>query len=178
MDYSLPAFKNLVIRREEPGDEDAIRRVLQAAFKTGVEAAMVEKLRLRGGFTLSLVAVVDGEVVGHILFSPVTIHAAQREYTAQGMGPLAVLPERQQQGLGSMLVEAGHDWLRKAGEKAVILLGHPWYYPRFGYLPASRWGIHFGDDVPDEAFMALELVPGGLDGVSGEVEYPPEFEGV
>jgi putative acetyltransferase len=137
----------------------------------------VDVLRAAGKVTLSLVAVLEGKIVGHILFSTVTIDSAAGSTSAIGLAPMAVLPEHQRRGIGSMLVREGLDACRAAGHRAVIVLGHPEYYPRFGFVRASRFGLTWEHEVQDEAFMAIELVPGALAGGPGVVRYQPEFEG-
>lgn len=162
-----------LIRPERPSDSYAVRRVNDLAFGRPDEYQVVEALRTNGGMTLSFVAEVDGEIVGHITFSPVTI---DHEHAAVGLGPMAVLPEHQRSGIGSRLVREGLDALREAGHAAVIVLGHPEYYPRFGFIPASRFGIRWERPCPDEAFMALELKPGALEEKAGVVRYRAEFD--
>ncbi len=127
---------------------------------------------------MSLVAEENGRIVGHVLFSPMTLETETGIYPIVGLGPVAVLPEVQRQGVGSRLIEMGLDLLRERGETAVIVLGHPSYYPRFGFVRASQFGIRSSYDVPDEAFMALELEDGGLNGRAGVAYYQPEFDGV
>jgi len=168
----------ITIRVEAAEDVDAVWRVNEAAFGRAGEADLVDALRRRGAVILSLVAEQEGEVVGHILFSPVTISDDDKRVTAVGLGPMAVAPGYQRMGIGSQLVEAGLMWLREAGHEVVIVLGHPKYYPRFGFVPASRHGIRWEHDAPEEVFMALSLHPGGLAGVRGIVRYQPEFGGV
>jgi len=164
------------IRPEGPGDVAAVRRVNERAFGRGVEADLVEALRAAGAAALSLVAEADGRVVGHVLYSPVTIETAAGTRTALGLAPLAVVPERQRQGIGTRLVEASLARLRAEEHGAVIVIGHPEYYPRFGFLRAGRWGLTVPFEVPADAFMALELVPGALEGCAGVVHYRPEFD--
>jgi putative acetyltransferase len=166
------------IRREGPADAAAVRRVNESAFERGAEADLVDLLRAAGKATVSLVAVEDGEVVGHILFSPVTVASAQRELPALGLAPMAVMPPMQRRGIGSLLVGAGLAACRAIGHRAVFVLGHPEYYPRFGFVRASSYGISWEHEAPDEAFMALELVAGALRGVSGVVRFQPEFGSV
>jgi len=161
------------IRREGPADSYAVRRVNDLAFGRPDEYQIVEALRTNGGVTLSLVAEAEGEVVGHIMFSPVTIDG---QYQAVALGPMAVLPEHQRRGIGSQLVQAGLDTLREEGHEALFVIGHLEYYPRFGFVPASRFGIRWERPVPDEALMALELKPGALAGKAGVVRYRPEFD--
>jgi putative acetyltransferase len=145
-----------------------------AAFETSAEADLVDVLRQQAPPVISLVAE-DGEaVVGHILFTPVTLleHPDSR---IMGLAPMAVAPARQRQGIGSALVREGLDRCRQLGFDAVVVLGHPGYYPRFGFLPASRFEIACEYDVPDDVFMALELQEGGLRGKAGTIRYHPAF---
>ena len=144
------------IRFESPADIDAIRRVNEAAFGQPDEARIVDALRAAAHPFLSLVADDDGEIVGHIAFSPVDAGGM----TILGLAPMAVAPHRQRQGIGTMLVEAGLEECRRAGFGAVVVLGHPDYYPRFGFEPAAPKGLTSEYDVPDPVFMVLELVPG------------------
>lgn len=162
----------LTIRPERPSDSYAVRRVHDLAFGRPDEYQVVEALRTNGGATLSLVAEIDGEIVGHIMFSPVTI---DRQHPAVGLGPMAVLPEQQRTGIGSRLVREGLDALREAGHDAVVVLGHQ-YYPRFGFVPASRFRIRWERPCPHQGFMALELKPGALGDRAGVVRYRAEFD--
>jgi len=169
----------MVIRDEHPEDIAAIRRINELAFGQPAEADLVDALRAAGAVTLSLVAVDDdGTVIGHILFSPVTIASEQGRSEAVGLAPMAVLPEAQGRLVGNALVHFGLERLHAAGHQAVVVLGHPAYYPRFGFRRASALGLRWDHDAPDEAFMALELVPGALHGRAGVVSFRPEFEGV
>ena len=165
----------LIIRTEQPGDLDAIRRINELAFGQAAEADLVDALRGAGNVATSLVAVREGLVVGHILFGPVSIESDASSTPAVGLGPMAVLPESQGSGIGSRLVEEGLAACREAGCEIVVVLGHATYYPRFGFVPASRHQISCEYDVPDEAFMVLELTEGALLGTSGTVKYAPEF---
>lgn len=162
-----------IIRHEEPGDEDAIRRVERAAFGRDAEADLVDALREAGAPLLSLVAVEGGRLLGHALFTPVAVG----DGAAVGLGPLAVLPALQGRGIGAALVREGLTELRAAGHGAVIVLGEPSYYRRFGFVPASRFGVRWDRPVPDDAFMALELRAGSLGG-GGVVHYPAAFDQV
>ncbi|UCH52036.1 MAG: N-acetyltransferase [Chloroflexota bacterium] len=154
----------------------AIRHINEHAFDGTVEADIVEKLRDRGGLTLSLVATQDNEVVGHIAFSPVKIESEHSSFEAIALAPMAILPAYQCRGIGSQLVRAGLEECRRLGYKAVVVLGHADYYPRFGFVPASTFNLKCEYQVPDEAFMALELSKGALSNVSGTVKYQPEFQ--
>ena len=135
---------------------------------------MVDSLRSRWVVTLSLVAVKDDQVVGHIMFSPVTIEGPEQEFLALGLGPMAVLPKHQRQGIGTALAEAGLAECRKAGHERVVVLGIAAYYPRFGFELASRWGIVYEWGAV-ENFMAIELRQGALSGCAGVAKYQPEF---
>ena len=165
------------IRGERKEDFEGVRRVNEAAFGQPAEADLVDALRSGGAATVSLVAEVKGQIVGHILFSPVTVQGAD-DLKAVGLGPMAVLPEHQRRGIGSLLIRKGLEYCRKAGIQAVVVLGHPDYYPRFGFRRASSWGLRCEFDAPDEAFMALELIPNVLSGRSGVVNYHAAFKGI
>jgi putative acetyltransferase len=174
----------IIIRRERAADQPGIRRVNERAFPGPVEANIVDALRAAGAVTLSLVAVAGDEagagdagdgIVGHILFSPVIIAAAAGERGAVGLAPMAVDPGWQRRGIGGLLVRAGLDMLRSAGHAAVVVLGHPDYYPRFGFERASRFGLRWEQPCRDEAFMAMALAPDGLEGGPGVVRYRPEL---
>ena len=167
----------LSIRLETPADIDVIHCVNEQAFGRKDEADIVDKLRDRAALTLSLVAVQDNEVVGHIAFSPAAIESDSSSFEAISLGPIAVLPAYQRQGIGEQLVRAGLDECRKLGHGVVLLVGHPGYYPRFGFVLASSKGISCPFEVPDEAFMVLELQPGALADRSGLVRFPPELSG-
>jgi putative acetyltransferase len=116
--------------------------------------------------------------VGHILFTPVKIQSADSSFEALGLGPMAVLPHYQRKGIGSRLVQAGLEECRRAGHEIVVVLGYPEYYPRFGFLSAKRFGIRYEEEVPEEAFMLVDLRKGALAGRSGIVSYQPEFGSV
>ena len=163
------------IRPEVSEDAADIRRVNEEAFDGTVEADLVDRLRQRQAFTFSLVAVYKGKIAGHILFSPVTIESENRSFPAVGLGPMAVLPAYQNRGIGSRLVSAGLQECRRLSFTSAIVLGHPNYYPRFGFVPASAYGIKCEYDVPDDVFMALELSKGALVERSGIAKYQPEF---
>ena len=165
----------VTVRPERPEDIPRIRLVNERAFGQPDEAALVDDVRARGGRMISLVAVDGGRLVGHILFTPVTISAPDRVHEAVGLAPMAVDPDCQRRGIGSRLVAQGLDRCREAGYRIAVVLGHPTYYPRFGFVPAGLHGIRFELDVPDEAFMVIELQPGALQGCSGVARYLPEF---
>jgi putative acetyltransferase len=166
------------IRKENAADIPAIRQVNERAFEQPTEASLVDALRANGKASISLVAESEGLIVGHILFSPVTLEPAMKELIAVGLAPMAVLPEFQNQGIGSLLVRAGLEECRKQGCDFVAVLEHPTYYPRFGFVPSINFNIKSEYDVPDEVFMLLELKEGALSGCSGIVKYQPEFNEV
>lgn len=166
------------IRSELPGDVEAIYSLNQEAFEGTAEANLVNNLRTSNAMILSLVAIKNNEIVGHIAFSPVTIEPDRATVNAVGLAPMAVSPEFQRSGIGSQLVEEGLNIIRTAGHDLVVVLGHPEYYPRFGFVPAKKYGIRWEHDVPEEAFMIRELREGALKEVRGTVKYRPEFNEV
>ena len=164
---------NLLIREEQPQDRAAIHRVVESAFGQSLEARLVDRLREDGYFRLSLVAETGGKIVGHLLFSQLAIVSPERTIDALALAPLAVAPERQSQGIGTELTRRGLDLCRERGQRIVIVLGHPHYYPRFGFSPELARPLE--SPYAGDSFMALELVPGALDSVTGRVEYTPPF---
>jgi putative acetyltransferase len=162
------------IRPELRGDIRSIRAVNLTAFETSTEADLVDVLRDQADPCVSLVAEEDGIILGHILFSPATL-SAYPELKLMGLAPMAVVPGRQRQGIGSALVHEGLTACTKLGVGAVVVLGHAEYYPRFGFTPASRFGLSCEYDVADDVFMAVELEHGILRGKSGTVSYHPAF---
>jgi putative acetyltransferase len=161
------------IRKEQPADIGAVYAINALAFPTAAEARLVNTLRADANPVVSLVAEEAGALIGHILFSPVTL-AGREQVSIMGLAPMAVVPARQRSGVGSALVAAGLEACRALAATAVVVLGHPAYYARFGFLPASGFGITSVYAAPDEAFMALALVP-GLSGLSGTVRYHSAF---
>ena len=172
-----------IVRDERPEDASGVRRVLERAFGQADEADLVDRLRKAGAVTVSSVALDrsdDGgagpqKVIGHILFSPVTIAGRHPPMQAIGLAPMAISPEHQRRGIGTALVEAGLALCREQGVALVVVLGHPTYYSRFGFRPAHRAGLSCEYDAPPEAFMALELATGALESCSGTVRYHPVF---
>jgi putative acetyltransferase len=159
------------IRPETKKDLAKIRKINTAAFDTEAEANIVDNLRKISTPVISLVAEVNGKVVGHILFSPVALSAIQPDVKIAGLAPMAVLPEFQNQGIGTDLVKQGLKRCTANGYNAAVVLGHLDFYPRFGFEPAARFGIKCEYDVPHEAFMIKELKKSGLAGCKGTVQY-------
>lgn len=166
------------VRAESTDDYAAVRVVNEQAFGRAEEAALVDALRGRDEPHISLVAEVDGRIVGHIFFSSVRVESEAEAFAALGLAPMAVLPEFQNRGIGSELVRRGLEECRRLGHEIVVVLGHPEYYPRFGFVPAKQKGLSCEYPVPDEVFMALELNEGALAGRLGVVKYGPEFGSV
>ncbi len=164
------------VRAERPADAAAIDRVHRLAFAGPAEAELVARLRAAGRAIVSLVAEQAGAIVGHILFSPVTLDPPGAAVPRLlGLAPMAVLPAQQRRGIGGTLVRAGLDACRAQDAGAVVVLGHPAYYPRFGFVPAARVGLR-SIYTDGDAFMALELRPGALAGCTGLIRYAPEFD--
>jgi putative acetyltransferase len=164
----------LEIRPEAASDIEAVFRVECDAFGREKNARLADALRDAGKVVLSLVAVLDGEVVGHVVFSPMRIESGDAVHEAVALGPVAVSPGHQGEGVGSRLIETGLETLREAEYGAVFLLGHVSYYPRFGFRPAREFGVHYEDDR--DSWMGLELRPGALAGVSGTARFAEQFE--
>jgi putative acetyltransferase len=165
----------IAIRAEKTEDAPHVRRVNELAFAQPTEADIVDRLRRACADSLSLVAE-DESVVGHILFTPAVIESPGRRVVGMGLAPMAILPDRQRHGIGSKLVRRGLEILRERDCPFVIVLGHPQYYPRFGFQPASLHRIACQwEGVPDEAFMVLILDTNAMEGVSGVAKYRDEF---
>ncbi len=164
----------LIVRAETTADHEAIRHVNRLAFGQGDEARLVDGLREGGFVRVSLVAERAGQVVGHILFSDLPILTEAGTVPALALAPMAVLPELQNQGIGSALVQQGLEACRQQGHRVVVVLGHAHFYTRFGFSP--KLAAHLESPFSGgDSFMAVELVPGALDGVAGRVQYPPPF---
>lgn len=173
---------NITIRQEAKRDyqttEDIVKKAFaDAEYSDHKERFLVNKLRNCKVFVpeLSLVGEANGEIVGHIMLTKLIIENDESEYESLALAPVSVLPEYQNKGIGSKMINEGLRIAKELGFKSVIVLGHEKYYPRFGFRPASRWNIKAPFDVPDESFMALELETGSLAEVIGTVVYPKEF---
>ena len=164
------------IRLEQPADIAAVHAVHQSAFESSLEADLVDALRAQAKPIISVVADDEGSLVAHILFSPVSL-TGHDELKIMGLAPMAVVPAQQRRGIGSALVREGLERCRRLGYGAVVVLGHPAFYSRLGFVPASRFGVTSEYDVPDEVFMALELAAGALEGKAGTIRYHPAFAG-
>jgi predicted N-acetyltransferase YhbS len=172
----------VTIRPETPADYARVFEITEAAFRDlpisdHTEQHLVNRLRTSTAFIpeLSLVAELDGEVVGHILFTRAAIVGPDRTWESLTLAPVSVAPPYQRHGIGGQLIRAGIEIACELGFDNINLVGHAEYYPRFGFVRASLYGVRCAFDVPDDVSMLLELKPGALDGVSGMIRYAPEF---
>ena len=165
-----------VVRPETPDNIDSIHYVNEQAFGQKDESMLIEKLRNRGVLAISLVAIQDGEIVGHIAFSSVVVESEDSSFEVIALGPMAVLPMYQHKGIGSQMVLAGLEECRRLIQEVIVVLGHPDYYPRFGFVLAKPKGIACEFEVPEEAWMILELREEALAGRRGMVRFQPEFK--
>ena len=170
----------ITLRKESKNDYAGITKVNDRSFGRKAEGKLVEALRKTEEFVpeLSIVAEEDKQIVGHILFLPVAILSSENVFQTLTLAPMSVLPEYQQKSIGKLLVIYGLQVARDLGYESAIVLGHPSYYPKFGFLKASKWDIKSPFPAPDEAFMAIELVNGSLENVNGNVVFPEEFNGL
>jgi len=173
---------DIIVRQESEQDYKTTEDVVKKAFENAEhsdnkEHELVARLRKSEMFIpeLSLVAEHNGEVLGHIMLTKLSINNNTNKYNSLALAPVSVLPEWQNKGIGSRLITESIKTAKKLGYKSIIVLGHENYYPKFGFRTASRWGIRPPFDVKDEAFMALELEDYSLFGVSGNVEYSKDF---
>ena len=168
---------DILIRKEKPDDFRQVARLIEMAFRQKNEAVLVEKLRHKKKYNsnLSIVAEYNERVIGHILFFPIVIRTQETEIESLALAPLSVSPEFQKMGVGRRLIEDGLRKAREMGYTSVIVLGHPEYYSKFGFVPARKWGISAPFEVSDDAFMGIELQADALLNASGVVEYPEEF---
>ncbi len=164
----------VILREETSADYDAIGEINRQAFGGEDEVRLIDWLRADGDVIASVVAVEDGQVVGHILFCGLIIETSAGQIAAAALAPMAVRPERQRQGIGSKLVEHGLALCRKRGLPAVVVVGHPEYYPRFGFSASLAKNLKSPYSGP--ACMAMELAPGSIADVQGSLRYPRAFE--
>lgn len=174
MPQACPLDPPVQIRLEKERDRDGVHAVNYSAFETRAEADLVDTLREQAVPHISLIAEDKGTVIGHIMFSPVSL-SGHPKIRALGLAPMAVTPKRQRQGIGTALVEAGLEHCKRGKFAFAVVLGHPRFYPRFGFRPAGQFGIDSEYEVPSEVFMALELEPGALKEKSGKVSYHTAF---
>ena len=170
-------LERIAIRAETEKDYLKISEITTLVFGQNNESFLINKLRENSRFIpgLSLVAEFNNEIIGYILFYPITINDGDHKHDSLALAPMSVHPEYQKMGVGGKLVKEGLSCARKMGFASVVVLGHPEYYPRFGFKIASTFGIKSPFEVPDNAFMVLELMDGTLTGVKGVVEYPKPF---
>ena len=161
----------LILRLEQSGDEPQISSLLAIAFPSDAEASLVENLRSARRLVLSLVAVEQNQIVGHVAFSPVTLGGVEIGW---GLAPVATLPQRQRQGIAARLIEHGLEFARRAGIKTAVVLGSPAYYGRFGFRPARLWNLR-DEYQGGDAFQALEFIPGSFPSSGGLIQYAPDF---
>lgn len=168
--------QDLIIRNESVADHSAVYDVNQIAFNRVDEAEIVDAVRRLARPIVSLVAVLHDRVIGHILFSPVDVNSERKSPGAMALGPVAVLPDFQGQGIGTSLIKEGLERCGQLGQSVIFVLGHPDYYPRFGFRPASSRGLYFKSRDFDRYFFVLELQADSADNLSGEVRYLPPFD--
>ena len=167
----------VLIRPEEQSDHAAVHALNTTAFESAAEANLVDALRERAQPVVSLVAEHEQKIIGHIMFSPVSL-TGHPGLKIMGLAPMAVAPEHQRRGVGYALVRAGLEHCERLGFGAVVVLGHAEYYPRFGFVPSTQFGITSEYNAPEEAFMAMELHPGYLHQKAGTIRYHVAFADV
>jgi len=167
----------ITVRPEMPGDEDAIRQVNLLAFGRDAEGKLVDLIRGSRFYVpgLSMVALDGNAIVGHILLSAAMLINSHDAMPILALAPMSVLPEYQGRGIGTKMIQCALERARNSHFLAVVVLGQPDYYQRFGFVKASEKGIFAPFTVPDEVYMVLELIPNALDNVTGTVRYPPCF---
>ena len=172
----------MIIRQENKNDHKEVFKVIKSAFKDAeftdnTEQFLVDRLRKSDAFIpeLSMIAEINGKIVGHILLTKLKIKNKSNEFDSLALAPVSVLPEYQGKGIGGKLIVDSHKKAKELGHKSIVLLGHENYYPRFGYEQADKYGIELPFKVPKENCMVIELIENGLNGVNGMVEYPKEF---
>ena len=172
----------MIIREELTKDYNEVEEVIEKSFRTAEftvneEHNLVKRLRKSNEFIkeLSLVAEDNNRIIGHILLTKASIRDNNKIIETLALAPLSVLPGYQNCGIGKALTNKAIELARKLGYKSIVVLGHENYYPKFGFKKASMYGVKAPFEVPDEAYMILELIPNALNGVSGVVEYSKAF---
>jgi putative acetyltransferase len=170
----------MIMRTEQEADYSRAEHVHRLAFSRENEAALVRDIRSSREYIpeLSLTAEDGEDIVGHIMFSKAVIDTGKGEVPTLALAPVAVIPQRQNEGIGSILIREGLKQAELQGYAHAVVLGHPDYYPRFGFRPSAVFGIIPPFPVPEEVFMAIELKESSLAGISGTVKYPPSFDHV
>lgn len=166
------------IRPEIAADRQGIRELVTAAFDSANEADLADALRDDGALAVSLTAVQGGAIIGYIGFSRIRITGQGGTTTALALAPVAVHPEHQRKGIGAELIRTGLNRAREVGFDVVVVVGHADYYPRFGFKSARSHGVHCPFDVPDSAWMLVELAPGSVSRHAGMVDYHAAFSKV
>jgi putative acetyltransferase len=168
---------NILIRSETVIDFYSIAQVNDIAFGGKSESELISKLRNTQNFIteFSIIAEIDENIIGHILFYPINIETKTGLIPTVALAPMSVLPKYQNKGVGTKLVQYGLQKCKERGFESVTVLGHANYYPKFGFEPASKWGIYSDFDVADEVFMSMELKEDALVKVAGKVIYPKEY---
>ena len=174
---------NIIVRKEQIKDYSGVREVIKSAFNREDkdddfnEWVLVEKIRETDYYIneLSLVAEINGEIVGHIMFTPLIIKNGNQTFDSLALAPVSVKKEYQKQGIGKKLVISGIEKARELGYQSIVVLGQPEYYSKFGFEPASSWKIGLTSDFNDDCLFVLELVKGSLKGVTGIIEYCQPF---
>ncbi|MFC3199477.1 GNAT family N-acetyltransferase [Parapedobacter deserti] len=171
---------NILIRQEKPNDYPQVFLVHELAFDRTDEAKLVNSLRKSNRFIpeLSLVAEINKEIIGHIVYTKIEIHQGEGCFKSIALAPLSVRPDFQKLGVGSTLIHTSLSLATELNYNSIIVLGHKHYYPKFGFTATERWGIKAPFDVPAGSLMGLELRPGALEHVSGTIKYAPEFSAV
>lgn len=163
----------MIVRPELEEDRLPIGELHRLVFGGEVESDLVDRLRRERLVELSLVAIIGGQIVGHILFSDLQVEIDGRSVKALALAPMAVVPMRQRQGIGSRLIAESLARLERGDYEALIVLGHETYYPRFGF--SAELARKLASPFKGNAFMAMELKPDGLKGEQGTVTYPAAF---
>ncbi|MBU8922225.1 MAG: N-acetyltransferase [Bacteroidales bacterium] len=168
------------VRPELEKDFNTIRSITRAAFDNEEEPDLIEAIRESSYYIpeLSLVAETGGKVTGYIMFSRINVVGDNGDMEVLSLAPMAVIPDMQNRGIGSRLLRKGIEKCRELGHRIIIVIGHPEFYPRFGFVPARDAGFEVPFDVPDEAFMVTGLVDDALEGVGGMVIFSPPFDGL